>query len=59
MTKNAHTNHLNQFKAFFGHLRFITGVKFDVNRPQEVMQWQNMTVDAIHAISLQFPATSG
>ena len=27
--------------------------------PQEVMQWQNMTVDAIHAISLQFPATSG
>ena len=46
-------------KPFFGHLRFISGAKFDVNRPQEVMQWQNMTVDAIHAISLQFPATSG
>ena len=45
-------------KPFFGHLRFISGAKFDVNRPQEVMQWQNMTVDAIRAISKQFPVTS-
>ena len=46
-------------KLFFDHLRFISGVKFDVNRTQEVMQWQNMTVDAIRAISKQFTVTSG